>query len=70
MPSFYVKREHDDGRTGWVGPIRSFSQALRESRAWNDAGWSTRVDDSTPEIRAEVRAWQKAADIRLGRRRA
>lgn len=68
--SFYVMRKHEDGRLGWVGPIRSYPQALRESRAWNDAGWDTRVDDSTPEVRAAVRAWQKAKDIEHGRRSA
>jgi len=66
--SFYVKREKD-GRTGWVGPIRSFQQARREFAAWEDAGWSAKIEDTSPEIRREVREWQREADKRLGRTR-
>src|SRR4029078_11191562 len=53
--SFYVKREKD-GRTGWVGPIRSFQQARREFAAWEDAGWSAEIEDTSPDIAREVRA--------------
>jgi hypothetical protein len=65
--SFYVKREKD-GREGWTGPIRSFNQARREFAAWEDAGWSAKIEDSTPEVRKQVRDWQKARDIEHGRR--
>lgn len=65
--SFYIKRTRDD-RTGWTGPIRSFRQARREYSAWEDAGWDAKIEDNTPQVRAEVRAWQREADIRLGRR--
>lgn len=67
--SFYVKRTREsDGRVGWVGPIRSYNQALRERRAWVETGdFDAIIHDSTPEIRAEVRAWQRAADVRLSR---
>ena len=60
--SFYVYRKHDDGREGWVGPIRSYKQARREFQAWEDAGWWARIDDSTPEVRAAVRAWTRSRD--------
>jgi hypothetical protein len=66
--SFYVKREHADGRMGWVGPIRSYQQARREFAAWRDAGWDAVIHDSTPDVRHAVREWQTAADIRLGRK--
>jgi hypothetical protein len=65
--SFYVKREKEGRRTGWVGPIRSYQQARREFAAWEDSGWSAKIEDSTPEIRREVREWQREADKRLGR---
>jgi hypothetical protein len=64
--SFYVRRDRD-GKRGWVGPIRSYSQARREFAAWRDAGWDAKIEDSTPEVRREVRDWQRAADKRLGR---
>jgi hypothetical protein len=56
--SFYVKRERD-GRTGWTGPIRSGNQADREAQAWNDAGWLATVWPSTPEVRKQVREWER-----------
>jgi hypothetical protein len=77
--SFYVKRSRParlddspvgliDGRkNGWTGPIRSASQAQREAGAWRDGGWDATVVETTPDIRAEVRAWQKACDISHGR---
>jgi hypothetical protein len=70
--SYYVKRSserrHDiwtdrdvvDHREGWTGPIRSAKQAEREATAWRDVGWSAEVLPSTPEVRAQVRAWTKA----------
>jgi hypothetical protein len=64
--SFYVKRERD-GRTGWIGPIRSYRQARREFAAWEESGWSAKIEDSTPEIRRAVREWQREANIRHGR---
>lgn len=62
--SYYVKRQHSDGRIGWVGPIRSYNQSRREFAAWRDAGWDAVIHDSTPEVRAAVRAWAKAKTIR------
>jgi hypothetical protein len=64
--SFYVSRSTVD-RQGWTGPIRSQAQAHREARAWRDAGWTAHVEPSTPEIRREVRAWQRERDIAHGR---
>lgn len=65
--SFYVKRvSTSTARIGWIGPIRSRAQAQRECDAWNDAtssdgsGWISTIHESSSEIRAEVRAWDKA----------
>lgn len=67
--SFYIRRTRiADGHIGWTGPIRSYRQARREFTAWNDAGWDAVIEDGTPEIRADVRAWQREADVRHGRR--
>lgn len=55
--TFYVERSHPDGRAGWTGPIRSLAQAWKEAGAWHDAGWSAIVHESSPEIKAKVRAW-------------
>ena len=57
--SNFVQRSHPDGRHGWVGPIRSARQAEREAQAWRDADWSAEVLTSTPEVRAQVRAWER-----------
>lgn len=59
--SAYVKRTNPEtDRVGWTGPIRNDKQAEREATAWRDAGWAAEVHPSTPEIRAQVRAWEKA----------
>jgi hypothetical protein len=58
--SFYVKRSTLDGKFGWTGPIRSRARADREAAAWVDCGRKAEVVPSTPEVRAEVRAWVKA----------
>jgi len=67
--SFYVRRTRiADGRVGWTGPIRSARQAERERAAWvgdppyerdYPALFTAEIVPSTPEVRAEVRAWQK-----------
>ena len=67
--SYYVQRLRR-GQIGWVGPIRSEGQAAREVAAWESQGYCAAKVESSPEIRAEVRAWQRAADVRLGRRAA
>jgi hypothetical protein len=67
--SFYVKRVNADGRSGWTGPIRSEHQVRREQNAWESAGWVAWVEDSTPAVRAQVRAWQKERDLAHGRTR-
>jgi hypothetical protein len=64
--TFYVKRSTDT-RDGWTGPIRSERQADREAAAWVAAGWSAEVVPSSPEVKREVRAWQKARNVALGR---
>jgi hypothetical protein len=57
--SFYVRRLTPLGRLGWTGPIRSRRQAEREAQAWRDAGWFADVLPNTPDVRAQVRAWQR-----------
>lgn len=56
---FYVKRNRCD-RVGWVGPIRSEKQAGKEAAAWIGEGWGAVVLPSSPEVRAQIRAWQQA----------
>jgi hypothetical protein len=63
--SSYVKRVRGDGKLGYTGPIRSDRQAAKECAAWVEAGWSAEVIESTREVRAEVRVWQKQARERL-----
>jgi hypothetical protein len=68
--SYYVKRTRiADGRIGWTGPIRSARQAEKERAAWMHeppyertypASFTAEIIESTPEVRAEVRAWQKS----------
>ncbi len=70
--SFYVKRGRTEDSyvtgpfwyTGWTGPIRSERQAHREAAAWRDAGWIADIVQSTPEIRAEVRVWERETKTR------
>jgi hypothetical protein len=57
--SFYVRRLTPLGRLGWTGPIRFRRQAEREAQAWRDAGWFADVLPNTPDVRAQVRAWQR-----------
>ena len=59
----YVKRTNDVGRVGWVGPIRSPRQAVREVEAWESCGWSAEVVPVTPESRLVVRSWSKASRL-------
>lgn len=58
--SFYVRRVTSAGRVAWTGPIRSERQAGREAQAWRDAGRSAEVVESTADVRAQVRAWERA----------
>lgn len=55
--SFYVRREGSS--IGWTGPIRSEKQANREADAWRSVGWSATVEPSTPEIRKQIREWER-----------
>jgi hypothetical protein len=57
--SFYVRRLTPLGRLGWTGSIRSRRQAEREAQAWRDAGWFADVLPNTPDVRKQVRAWQR-----------
>lgn len=69
VASWYVKRERGT-RVGWVGPIRSEAQADREVAAWTnpdphrwgEAGpWTAAKYPTSPQVRAEVRAWERQA---------
>lgn len=46
--------------TGWTR-VRGKAQAGREAKAWGDQGWSTLTLPTSPQVRAEVRAWERAA---------
>ena len=56
--SYYVRRRLGT-RQGWTGPIRSRRQVEREAQAWRDSGWEADVEPSTPEVRAEIRQWER-----------
>lgn len=65
--TYYVKRRNvRTGRLGYVGPLRSRARADRERDAWRDArdsfgaGFEAETLESTRELRAEVRTWEKA----------
>lgn len=72
--SFYVKRTRparpddnprrvaDGVKVGWTGPIRSERQANREVNAWRDSDWTAEKVESSPSVRAEVRAWVKSSE--------
>ncbi|HEY3947364.1 MAG TPA: hypothetical protein VGL78_19215 [Solirubrobacteraceae bacterium] len=63
--SFYVRRRDiETGRLGWTGPIRSERQAEREVAAWESCGWTAEKLPSTPEVRADVRAWDREVEER------
>lgn len=68
--SYYVKRVNENGRGGWTGPIRSERQARKEVTAWESAGWVAWLEEATPAVRREVKAWQRERDIFHGRREA
>jgi hypothetical protein len=61
--SFYVRRSIG-ARIGFTGSIRSEAQAHREAQAWRDCGWTAEVVPNTAELRAEVRAWERASRAR------
>lgn len=59
--SYYVSRvRFYPYRIGWTEPIRSPRQAEKERQAWQDAGWIATVVPSTPQVRKEIRAWEKS----------
>jgi hypothetical protein len=79
--TYYVRRKREarkvdvmagliawDAKTAWTGPLPTLKRAQREADAWIDAGWSSaEVIESSPEIKREVRAWQKDRNTALGR---
>lgn len=61
---YFVRRTHPEtGRVGFTGPLPA-SRVDREAQAWKDAGWAAEVAEATPEVRAEVRAWERAKATR------
>jgi len=65
--SFYVHRiNHETGREGWTGPIRSLAQAEKERASWESAedsfgaGYSAEVHESSTDIKRAVREWTAA----------
>lgn len=70
---FYVKRSrgprpgygpNDPPRSGWTGPIKSEEQANKERQAWEESGWTAEVVPRTPEVDAEVKAWERSVKER------
>lgn len=65
--SYYVSRPstRDEGELSWVGPLRTAKQAHKEATAWVSTGaYPVRVHESTPEVRKQVRDFQKRASNR------
>jgi hypothetical protein len=71
--AFYVRRSNG-GREAFTGSLAasrwggngdggglSREAADREAQAWRDAGWTATVEQSTAELRAEIRASQAKA---------
>jgi hypothetical protein len=47
------------GAVAWTGPLRGRRHAERERDAWQATGeWTAQVVPATPQIRAQVRAWE------------
>ncbi len=48
------------GAVAWTGPIRGRHHAERERDAWQATGeWTAQVVPASPQIRAQVHAWQR-----------
>jgi hypothetical protein len=60
--TFYVVRTKD-GRTSYTGSIRSRQRVEREAAAWRDAGWEAKVEPTSPELRAKIRAWERSKRV-------
>lgn len=61
--SYIVKRQAPPDAmysSGFTGPMRTRAHAQREADAWTNVEWSAEVVEYTAEVKAEVRAWQKA----------
>jgi hypothetical protein len=55
-----LRRGTPVGAAAWTGPIRGRRQAERERDAWRQTGqWLAEVVPASPQIRAQVRAWQR-----------
>lgn len=61
MSSFYVQRTKPGHLSNsYTGPIHSEAQALKEAKAWKEAGWFAAVVRSTAQVRKAVREWERA----------
>ena len=64
MDRFWIRRDRADRpRSSWTGPIAGREQADREADAWNtqrDGSWRATVEPDTPEVRAQVKAWEQS----------
>jgi hypothetical protein len=55
-----LRRGTPVGAVAWTDPLRSRRQAERERDAWQRTGeWTAEVVASSPEVRVQVRAWQR-----------
>lgn len=55
---FYIHRTRP-GREDWTRTTACC--AGREAAAWRLVGWDTETVPTSPEVRARVRAWERAA---------
>lgn len=60
MASYFVKRtsKHNAAGLSYVGPL-PLARAEREAAAWQDAGETAELLETTPTVRAEVRRWER-----------
>ena len=64
-----LRRGTPVGALAWTGPIRGRRHAERERDAWQATGeWAAQVVAATPQIRAQVCAWQRQRQTTSHRR--
>jgi len=62
-----LRRGTPVGAVAWTGPIRGRGRgrAERERDAWRLTGeWAAEIVASSPQVRAQVRAWQRQRERR------
>lgn len=45
------------GYVSWTGPLPA-ARASREAAAWDESGWDTEVLPDSPDVRAQVKAFE------------